>query len=115
MSYASSTRFQWRGTQIAVQLEAAIEEAMDETADEAETIAKSLARVDTGAMRAGLHADVEKTAGAVTLTLTGDAAHTIFNELGTSRLTAQPMIRPAIDIAGAKFPQRVRSKVGAIR
>lgn len=115
MAYASSTRFQWRGTAIAVQLEAAIEEAMAATAAEAEQIAKSLARVDTGEMRDKLHATVERGNGGVTLTLAGDADHTLANELGTARLPAQPMIRPAIDQAGRRLPERIRARVGSIR
>jgi HK97 gp10 family phage protein len=114
VAYASSVRFQWRGTAIAAQLEAAIEDAMEETGAEAESIAKGLARVDTGEMRDRIHADVERGPGGVTLTLAGDAPHTVFNELGTSRLPAQPMIRPAMDQAGAKLPERIRAKVGGI-
>jgi HK97 gp10 family phage protein len=115
MATSTSSQFIWRGTAIVAQLEAAIEAAMEDTAHDAETIAKSLARVDTGEMREGLHADVTGIPGGLQMTLTGDSDHTIFNELGTSRMSAQPMMRPAIDQAVPRLPGRVRAHVGNIR
>jgi HK97 gp10 family phage protein len=114
--YSSGFRFQWNGTSIATQLEAAIEDAMDETADAAKRVAQEHARVDTGEMRDSIEAEVSRVgASAVELTLSVGTDHGLFNELGTSQLPAQPMIRPAIDQEGPRLPDRIRTKTAAIR
>lgn len=115
MATSSSFRFDWRGASIAAQLEAAIEEASEQTAAAMQTTARGLARVDSGEMRDGLKATVEKRGHAITITLEGTAPHTIFNELGTSRKTAQPMIRPAIDAEAPKLAGRIKAAVARIR
>ncbi len=115
MATSTSVRVDWRGQRVAAQLLAALEEAMEETAAAAEQTARSLVGVDTGEMRDGLHADVERQGDVVTLTLTGDAPHTIHNEYGTSTMPAQPMIRPAMDQQMPRLPGRIRARVGAIR
>jgi hypothetical protein len=60
-------------------------------------VAQSLARVDTGEMREEIRVVPE---GVV-----GGAAHTIFNEYGTYKMSAQPMLRPAAQVATAFAPQ----------
>lgn len=115
MATASSFRFDWRGQSVAVQLQAAVEEAMEDTAQAAETNARNRARVDTGEMRDGIHANVERRGSSVTMVLAGDAKHTIYNEFGTSTMSAQPMIRPAIDEEAPKLAGRIRSRVAGIR
>lgn len=51
-------------------------------------------RVDTGEMRDGWTAEqTSDTTGIVY----NDVPHTIFNEYGTVKMTAQPMLHPAID------------------
>lgn len=55
-------------------------------------------RVDTGAMRAGWHAEPLPHGGA---RMSGGTDHDVFNEFGTSRMRAQPMARPSMDVARA--------------
>lgn len=62
------------------------------------TAAKTLARVDTGEMRAGIHAEPLAPTGA---RVTGTSDHDIYNEYGTSRMSAKPMFRPSMDAARA--------------
>lgn len=110
-------RFTWRGAAILQQIDAAVQAAMDETAAAAKAHARSLARVDTGEMRDGIDATVESRGGSGrrTLVLAGSAPHTLFNELGTSRMSAQPMLRPAMDAEAPKLTQRLRAAVGKVR
>jgi HK97 gp10 family phage protein len=109
-------RSTWYGARIAGQIDAAIQTAMDQTAVEAKQIAQSLARVDTGEMREGIDAQVDTTgSGRRRMVLSGSAPHTIFNELGTAHMSAQPMIRPAIDATAPKLAQRIRAAIGSGR
>lgn len=115
MAIQSGFRFEWRGHQVAVQLEAAIEAACEETAAAMEAEAKSRARVDTGEMRDSITGTVETVPSGRQILLAIGADHGIFHELGTSRIPAQPMIRPAIDVEGPKLGQRIRAHTGRIR
>lgn len=105
-------RFTWRGAQVRAQIDAAVQRAMDETAQAAEAMAKRLARVDTGEMRDGIEAAVTLRGGRRVLVLSGSAPHTLFNELGTSRMSAQPMLRPAMDAEAPRLSQRLRAALG---
>lgn len=107
-------RLTWNGARIAARIEAGVQQAMDQTANEAQADARSRARVDTGRMRAGIEAAVRTTGGGRRqIVLSGSAPYTIFHELGTSRITAQPMLRPAMDAAALKLRQRIRAILGA--
>lgn len=58
--------------------------------------AAGFSRVDTGAMRAGWHPEPLGVNGARVMS---GPAYTIYNEYGTSRMSAQPMARPSMPIA----------------
>lgn len=58
--------------------------------------ARSRARVDTGAMRDGIEVTPVGAAGA---RVTSTVDHSAFNEYGTSRMSAQPFMRPSMDAA----------------
>ena len=58
--------------------------------------AQALARVDTGEMRAGIHAQPLGVTGA---RVTGTSDHDIYNEFGTFKMSAKPMFRPSMDVA----------------
>jgi HK97 gp10 family phage protein len=112
---SSSFRFQWNGQRIAAALQAAIEDAMQDTADAAVEQARARARVDTGAMRDSIAAEVSPTPEGVQMTLGIGVDYGVYHELGTSRIQARPMIRPAIDAESPKLAMRIRAKVGSIR
>jgi HK97 gp10 family phage protein len=115
MATGTSFTFTWHGTNIAAQLEAAIEAGMEETAQAAEGRAKELARVDTGEMRDSIEAVVEHVGNGRRIVLSVGTDHGLFNEIGTSRMPAQPMIRPAADAEFPKLPARVRANLGSLR
>lgn len=107
-------RMTWRGAQVAAQIDAALQAAMDETAQAARTNAQGRARVDTGAMRDSIDATVTGGGGRKrTLTLSIGVPYGIFHEIGTSRISAQPMIRPAIDEEAPRLTQRIRAALGS--
>jgi HK97 gp10 family phage protein len=67
--------------------------------------AKAHSRVDTGEMRDGWTADqTSDTHG----TVSNDVPHTVFNEYGTVKMTAQPMLHPAMDEARATFDAKLK-------
>jgi HK97 gp10 family phage protein len=111
--FSGSQQVVWNGENIAAQLEAAIEQGLIETGVAAQGVARSLARVDTGEMRDSIDYTVTRSGGQAVLILSVGTDHGIFNELGTSRLPAQPMIRPAIDREGPKVGDRIRAALGA--
>jgi hypothetical protein len=69
---------------------------VERTVFEIEAGAKMRARVDTGEMRAGLQGEMT---GDFEGRVRGLAAHTVFNELGTVHMAAQPMLVPAAEEA----------------
>lgn len=114
MAYASSFRFQWNGHSVAAQLQAAIEAGMEDTAQAAVSVARDHARVKTGAMRDSIEGDVAAVPNGYQLTLAIGVPYGIYHEVGSSRITAQPMIRPAIDAEGPKLAARVRAHLGSL-
>lgn len=74
--------------------------AVEKTVFAVETGAKIRARVDTGAMRAGLQGEMT---GEHEGRVVGLASHTIYNEFGTRYMAAQPMLIPAAEQARRSF------------
>jgi HK97 gp10 family phage protein len=98
-------------------MDAAVQEALDATGKAAKALAQSFARVDTGEMRDGLDyiAEARGVSNRRTLVVFGTAKHTVLNELGTSLMSAQPMIRPAIDAEAPRLTQRLQAAFRKIR
>jgi hypothetical protein len=74
--------------------------AADAQTTRADAMARS--RVDTGQMKAGW------TANNITpyaYELRNDVPHTIYNEYGTYKMSAQPMATPAIESAAQRLPK----------
>jgi HK97 gp10 family phage protein len=85
--------------------EAGVALAVKRTAARIETGAKKRSRVDTGTMRAGWQqADV----GDLEIMVFNPVFYTIFNEYGTIYMSAQPMLRPAIEEARGDFEREIR-------
>lgn len=88
-------------------LQERINGAMEKAAPVGVEVAKSLARVDTGRMRDEIYAEVRDGQ----IILGGDAPETIFNELGTSKMSAQPMLVPGAIAAGQELKQQLEGLV----
>lgn len=69
-------------------------------AEYGKSIAQAKSRVDTGQMRAGWRVE----AAGDGFALVNDVAHTVYNEYGTHKMTAQPMAHPAADAVQARWP-----------
>lgn len=67
--------------------------------------AKEKSRVDTGAMRGGWQHRATSSMEGVVFNL---VSYTIYNEYGTVNMSAQPMLRPAIEETRGEFEKNIR-------
>ena len=82
------------------EMEPRAEQVLSDAAFEIETEAKMNAPVLTGALRNSIHTE---NTGRLSRTV-GDAVdYGIFQELGTSKMSAQPFLVPAVEAVRAKF------------
>lgn len=109
-------RFSWQGAKILGEIDAAVQQAMEETAAAVKAEAQSRARVKTGAMRDSINATVSATGSGRRKIVAWIGVHYgIYNELGTSRMSAQPMLRPAIDLEAPRLRERIRAALRSVR
>jgi HK97 gp10 family phage protein len=83
---------------------AAVQETIGEIRDEA----ARRSRVKTGAMRDGWTATMT---GPAAGTVSNDVPYTAYNEYGTVRMSAQPMLTPAVDHATPRFTAKIAKLV----
>ena len=74
--------------------------AVRKTASDIEAGAKARSRVDTGAMRGSWNT---QPTGTLSARVSAGVEYAIYNEYGTSRMSAQPMARHAAHAAEAPF------------
>lgn len=95
--------------QLSPRIRRATRKAVEESGAAMERGMKNLAPVDTGTLRDSIRHEVEDltaTAGP------GDEVdYAIFVEFGTSRMPAQPYVRPVAEAERHLFPERVRQAV----
>lgn len=104
-------RFSWNGRQVLQMIEHAGERAANRVGQEAKAYAQDIAPVDTGELRAGIDYEVGETAHGWTIVLFNPVEHAIFQELGTSKMAAQPSLRPAADAVFSKYGAYVKDAV----
>lgn len=108
-----ATRFSWNGRQVLQTIEHAGERAANRVGQEAKAYAETIAPVDTGELREGIDYEVHQTSTGWTIVLFNPVDHAVFQELGTSKMAAQPSLRPAADAVFPKYGQYVKEAVGA--
>lgn len=80
-----------------VEASGSIEEVLARIAQGVAQDAQRFAPVDTGRLRAGIHAeDPEETAAGWSVRVVSDAEYSIYVELGTRNMRARPFLRPAL-------------------
>jgi len=87
------TEFKWEGDKAIKAIEGAINKALIKSALLVEGEAKNLAPVDTGNLRNSLTHEVEGQEAYVGTPV----SYAIFQELGTSKMAAQPFLNPALE------------------
>lgn len=80
--------------------------AVAATLEEIRAEAARRSRVDTGAMRDGWQSAMD---GRASGTVYNDVDHTIYNEYGTVKMPAQPMLTPAVEQARPRLTTRLGS------
>ncbi len=79
--------------------------AVRQTLRDMDRTAKARSRVDTGELKAGWTVAMEDDHSGY---LHNGVLHAGFNEYGTVRMSAQPMLHPAVEEARGPFRQRIR-------
>jgi phosphosulfolactate synthase (CoM biosynthesis protein A) len=97
---------------LASAVQSAVVQGMQHAGEDGKQIAQSLARVDTGEMRESIDFTVEDSGAVVSLTLSVGTDHGLVNETGSSKMSAQPMIRPAADQIGPRLGEYIGSALG---
>lgn len=82
--------------------------AIGEVTGEAVRIAKDNSRVDTGAMQTGWTRRRVGEGGKAGYRILNSVPYTVYNEFGTYKMSAQPMLGPAMDYVVQELPSRVQ-------
>jgi HK97 gp10 family phage protein len=77
--------------------------------------ARQLAPVDTGELRDSITFEVRRTATTFAIVVLAGAEHALYVELGTSRMSAQPYLRPVLDRIGEQYRQFLAEEIGRMR
>ncbi len=77
--------------------------------------ARRLAPVDTGELRDSITYEVRRTATTFAIVVLAGANHALYVELGTSRMSAQPYLRPVLYRVGEQYRQCLSDEIGRMR
>lgn len=107
-----SMRLEWYGEQILGQIRSQVQSGIDSVLADAAAMAKSLAPVDTGALRNDITFKPAVISGGGLVGSFGaySIVYAIYQELGTWKMAARPYLRPAAD---AVFPSLL-SRIGRL-
>lgn len=107
---AARARIRWYGPVVKARVMAACVRAINVTLAGCVSVAQSRAAVDTGYMRASIFYRPARSSGdRIVGTWGASAGYSIYVELGTYRMSAQPFIRPAMDSQYPKLPGRIKA------
>jgi HK97 gp10 family phage protein len=102
----------WRGDEVVRNVESAARKAVEETNKAKVNAAQGRAAVRSGEMRAGIrNIGIEVSGSLIRGTWGGTARHSIFVELGTVHMRAQPFLRPTDDAENQKLAGRIASEL----
>jgi len=99
-----TVKIQTRFPQVTDRIARRIADVTAKAAFDVEGEAKTRSRVDTGNMRNSIRSESNDP---FTWTVTGYAEYTIYNELGTRHMSAQPMFTPAIERVGPEYARAI--------
>lgn len=102
----------WNGAQIAAEIRAA---ALAETKDAQAygvALAKQFVPIDTGELRDSIKAErVVANQYVLRGDITANTVYALYVEFGTYKMSAQPYLRPAADLAFKSFPAKLGARV----
>ena len=102
----------WKGDQVVAKVVTASREAIDETNEASASRARADAPFRTGSLREGIGTRSATESGTVVSgQLIAAAKHSLFVELGTVNMPAQPFMRPSADAENPHLAARIGSKL----
>lgn len=87
--------------------------AAERVGQEAVKIAQELCPVDSGYLLSTIRYEVRRTGTGYAVVVYAGADYALYVELGTSRMEAQPFMRPALDRVGPLYAQYLREELEA--
>lgn len=111
---SAAWRIHWRGAAVRAAVEAAAIAAINETMGECVTMAKVLVRKKTTNLQGSLRLEPASRRGTSIVGTWGsfDVNYALWQEIGTSRMSAQPYLRPSGDTHYPKLSGRIKARVG---
>lgn len=107
-----ASKLTWKGAEVEAKIIEASREAIDETNEAGAEQAFVDAPFRTGELREGIHVvPAVVSADKVSGQMVSSAAHSLFVELGTVHMAAQPFQRPAADTENPKLAARIKSRL----
>lgn len=107
------TELVWAGEGVAQFSQDVLEATFETLADRGLRYMQGRTPVDTGELVASTFVDLFEGAGRVQMNLGATADHALFQELGTSRHSAQPFIRPTLDYLKAIVMRTLQAEATA--
>lgn len=109
-----ASRLIWRGAAVAAKVRAAEMVGIDVTMARCVEMAKTLVRVKTATLQGSIRFEPARPTGAGVVGLWGsfDVNYALWQEIGTSKMSAKPYLRPAGDFEYGLLAARIRRAFG---
>ena len=106
----------WKGDLVVMKAQRAAILGIDQTMAACVTMAKELVRFRTGALQGSLRMEPAKRSGGGIKGTWGsfDINYAIWQEIGTSVMTAKPYLRPSADFEYGRLESRIRANMVAL-
>lgn len=101
----------WNGPAFVNMIVTSLGAAFETISDQALQYMQSIVPVDTGALRDSCFVDIGIVAGRLRISIGAGMPYAVYVELGTSRMAAQPYIRPTYDMVVSVLPGVIRNEV----
>ncbi len=102
----------WNGPQLYAEIMNKVAGALQELSDKALNYMQSVVPYDTGALHDSCFVIVDIVNGRIRVIIGANTPYAVYVELGSSRNSAQPYIRPTYDYIVSILPSLLRSEVG---
>lgn len=86
-------------------------EVAEENKEKVVRVAKQKAPVDTGRLRDSIYGRVKKNGNDVVILIGSDVHYAVYVEMGTSKMRAQPYIRPAFEEVAPEYREDLAQSI----
>lgn len=102
----------WNGPQLVAEILNEVSGALEKLSDQALAYMQQIVPVDKGTLRDSCYVRVSTEGTRLRIEIGATAYYAVYVELGTSRHSAQPFIRPTYDLIVSMLPQLLKREVG---